>query len=280
MLAASAAPFSLGPASSRTLRVSLWPSSFTALFKSSWPRLAGKRTISTPAFFSFRALEDFRDDAVNMSKSSSSVFTIRDFSESRKRASRTTRNNLRRRGRPLRSVSNGSSARIVPIPVRSASGVIAGFEIDVECCAPRFFACRFQGDNFGVIAPIVLMKAFADNFAVADDHAADQRIWAGESNSFACQRKRVLQEANVVFVHGLVEEGINVGFGVEGNEVVNLFAGADEANRQAKLARNRDDDAAFRRAVELCQNNSGDADGGSKFARLGKAVLACGCVHH
>ena len=54
----------------------------------------------------------------------------------------------------------------------------------------------------------------------------------------------VLHEANVVFVHDLIEKGIRVGFGVEGHQVVDLLAGADKTNRQAKFASDCHDDAA------------------------------------
>ena len=55
------------------------------------------------------------------SRSSSAVSTMRDLSGRRSLLSRITRRSLRRRCRPLRSVSSGLSARIVPIPVSSAS---------------------------------------------------------------------------------------------------------------------------------------------------------------
>src|ERR1700722_12659215 len=68
--------------------------------------------------------------------------------------------------------------------------------------------------------------------------------------------------------HELVKERVGVSFGVERNEIVDLFAGADETNRQAEFARNGDDDAALRGAVELGENDAGDANGRCEFAGL------------
>src|SRR6059058_6686967 len=71
---------------------------------------------------------------------------------------------------------------------------------------------------------------------------------------------------------------VGVGFRVEGNHVVDLFARADETNGQAQLARNRHNDAAFGRAIKFRENDTSDADGGSEFARLRKTVLRRGGV--
>ena len=103
------------------------------------------------------------------------------------------------------------------------------------------------------------MKAFADDLTFAHDDAAHHWIGTGQAGAFAGQGQRVLHEADGVCVHGSVEKRIRVGFGVEGNHVVNLFAGADEANRQAQFARDGDDDAALGGAVELGEDDAGDA---------------------
>jgi len=50
---------------------------------------------------------------------------------------------------------------------------IARLKSDVKCCAASAFAGLFEGDNFRVVAPVVLMKSFAENCAVLHDHAAD-----------------------------------------------------------------------------------------------------------
>src|SRR5580704_1494235 len=49
----------------------------------------------------------------------------------------------------------------------------------------------------------------------------------------------------------LVEERVDIGLRVEGDEVVDFFAGADEADREIQFAGDGDDDAALRRAVQL-----------------------------
>src|SRR5438132_10255815 len=78
----------------------------------------------------------------------------------------------------------------------------------------------------------------------------------------------------------LVKQGIGVGFRVEGNHVVDLLAGADETDRQAQLARDGDNDTALGRAIEFGEDDSGDAHGGSEFARLRKTVLPGGGVEN
>ena len=52
-----------------------------------------------------------------------------------------------------------------------AAGGAAGFEGDVERCAARFFAGFFQRDDFGVVAAIVGVEAFADDAVIFDDDA-------------------------------------------------------------------------------------------------------------
>ena len=83
----------------------------------------------------------------------------------------------------------------------------ARLQAHVHRRAARFFARCFERDYFRVVAPIVLVKTFADNLAVAHHHAAHHRIRAGQTNAFARKRQRVLQEANVVFVHGFNQRG-------------------------------------------------------------------------
>ncbi len=80
------------------------------------------------------------------------------------------------------------------------------------------------------------MKTFADDLPFAHDDATHHGIGARKPGPFASQFQRVLHEANGVCVHGLVEEGIGVRFRVKGNQVIDLLAGAHEANRQAQLA--------------------------------------------
>ena len=54
------------------------------------------------------------------------------------------------------------------------------------------------------------------------------------------------------------------------------FAEADELDRDAEVALDGDDDATLGGAVELGQDDAGDADGVGELAGLGEAVLAGG----
>ena len=78
----------------------------------------------------------------------------------------------------------------------------------------------------------------------------------------------------------LVEERVDIGLRVEGDEVVDFFAGADEAYGEIEFAGDGDDDAAFGGAVELGQHDSGDASVAPEFAGLVEAILACGRVEN
>ena len=97
------------------------------------------------------------------------------------------------------------------------------------------------------------MKALANDlrFVIfsADDYATDGGIGTGQANAITRKFQRTLHEADVMLVHELIEKGSRVRFGVEGNHIVNLFAGADEADRQPEFAGNRNDDAALRGAI-------------------------------
>src|ERR1700735_1466727 len=78
----------------------------------------------------------------------------------------------------------------------------------------------------------------------------------------------------------LVEEGVDIGLGVEGNEVVDFFAGADETDGKIQFAGDGHDDAAFGGAVELGQDDAGDAGVAPEFAGLIEAVLPGSCVEN
>src|SRR5258707_3948333 len=82
------------------------------------------------------------------------------------------------------------------------------------------------------------MKSFADNLTVVNNDAADSGIGTSEADALARKFQRTLHEANVMFVHQLIEKRRCVGFRVERNHVVDLFAGADETNGQSEFARN------------------------------------------
>src|ERR1700740_183489 len=98
---------------------------------------------------------------------------------------------------------------------------------------------------------VVLMKTFPDDLSIVNNDAADGGIGAGETDALTREVQRMLHETNVMFAHQLIEKVRCVGFRVERNHVVDLFAGADKANGQTKLARNRDDDPTLRRPVEF-----------------------------
>src|SRR5215469_6015417 len=75
-----------------------------------------------------------------------------------------------------------------------------------------------------------------------------------------------------------VEERVDIGLRIEGDKVVDLLAGPDEANGQIQFAGDCDDDAAFRGTVELGENDAGDSGVAPELARLVQAVLAGGGV--
>src|SRR6202044_3403466 len=76
----------------------------------------------------------------------------------------------------------------------------------------------------------------------------------------------------------LVEQGVDEGGGVEGDDVLELFADAGVADREAELVGDGDDDAAFGAAVELGEDDTGDVGGLGEEACLLQTVLAGGCV--
>src|SRR5579871_1651222 len=82
----------------------------------------------------------------------------------------------------------------------------------------------------------------------------------------------------IQMLSSLVEEGIDISLRVKWNEVVNLLAGAHVTNRQIQFAGDSDDDSAFRRAVELGENDSGNARMVPEFASLVQAILSRGGV--
>ena len=84
-----------------------------------------------------------------------------------------------------------------------AAFVAAGLETDVQRRAARFFARGLERNDFGMIAPVVLMKAFAEDFAVFDDHGADHGIGTGKPHAIAREVEGALHEGNVVAVHAI-----------------------------------------------------------------------------
>ena len=58
-----------------------------------------------------------------------------------------------------------------------------------------------------------------------------------------------------------VEQGVDELVGVEGDEVADGLAEADELDRDAELGLDGEDDAALGRAVELGEHHAGDVGG-------------------
>src|SRR6266516_5454133 len=67
---------------------------------------------------------------------------------------------------------------------------------------------------------------------------------------------------------------------VERLQIIRLFADADEFDRQAELVLNRDDHAAFARAVEFGDDEPRELHRFVKFTRLVQGVHAGGAVEH
>lgn len=76
-----------------------------------------------------------------------------------------------------------------------------------------------------------------------------------------------------------MEEGVGVGFGVEGGEVFEGFSKADVADRDFAFAVDGESDAAFCRAVDFCEDEAGDGDVGIEDADLLYSCLAKGGIH-
>ena len=71
----------------------------------------------------------------------------------------------------------------------SAAGGAAGFERYVESRAASFLSCFFQCDDFGMVAAVVVVEAFADDFAVFDQDCADDWVRMREGYPAECANK-------------------------------------------------------------------------------------------
>ena len=78
----------------------------------------------------------------------------------------------------------------------------------------------------------------------------------------------------------LIEERVDVGLGIEWDQVVDFFAGADEADRQVQFAGDGYDDAAFGGTIEFGEHDAGDSGVAPEFAGLVEAVLPSGGVEY
>src|SRR5690606_26052774 len=83
-----------------------------------------------------------------------------------------------------------------------ASVMAAGLQGDVGGSAPRPFAGLAQGVDLGVRLAGALVPAFADDLAVAHDHAADTRIGMGGEQPQTRQPQRPGHEGLVGRAHG------------------------------------------------------------------------------
>ena len=77
-----------------------------------------------------------------------------------------------------------------------------------------------------------------------------------------------------------VEERVDVGLGIERDQVVDFFAGADEANRQIQFAGNGYHDAALGGSVEFGEHDARDSRMAPEFAGLIQAILSGGRVEY
>ena len=86
-----------------------------------------------------------------------------------------------------------------------ATGVAAGFEIDVERRATRIFSGVFESDNFRVAAAVVRVETFADDASIFYEHGADKWIGMGEGLAAAREFECAVDPAGIDLVDGLVE---------------------------------------------------------------------------
>ncbi len=74
-----------------------------------------------------------------------------------------------------------------------ASGMRAGFEIEIQRCAARAVAGLFERQHLGMLQPVVGMGAAANDLALrVDNHRADTRIGRGQRDSASRQLQRFL----------------------------------------------------------------------------------------
>ena len=78
---------------------------------------------------------------------------------------------------------------------------------------------------------------------------------------------------------GLIDERVDEGGTVEGDDVFDLFADARVNHWELEFGGDGEDDAALGGAVELGEDDAGDAGGFGEEAGLGEAVLPGSGVH-
>jgi hypothetical protein len=85
----------------------------------------------------------------------------------------------------------------------SASAVTAWLQGDVGSSTPRrdaSFGCLFQSGNLGMIALIIDMGAFSEDFVIANEDTADLRIWRGKRCCVGREPESMLHEDFVLRV--------------------------------------------------------------------------------
>src|SRR3989442_5381030 len=76
----------------------------------------------------------------------------------------------------------------------------------------------------------------------------------------------------------LIEEGVDEGAAVEGNDVFEFFADAGVDDREFEFGGDGEDDAALGGAVELGEDDASDVGGFGEEAGSFQGVLPCGRV--
>src|SRR5262249_17059456 len=94
----------------------------------------------------------------------------------------------------------------------------------------------------------------------------------------ASERARSMKRMSCSFTS--LDHEVPFRFRVEGNQVVDLLAGANETNRQSEFARNGHYDAAFGSAVQFRQDDSGNANDAGELPSLGEPILSGRRVEH
>src|SRR5215831_19522340 len=77
-----------------------------------------------------------------------------------------------------------------------------------------------------------------------------------------------------------VKERVNVGLGIEGNQIVDLFTRPDETNGQLQFARNSHHNTTLRCSVQFGEHDARDSRMAPEFASLVEPVLSSGCVEN
>src|SRR5580658_1223582 len=75
-----------------------------------------------------------------------------------------------------------------------------------------------------------------------------------------------------------IKERVDIGLGIEWDQIVDFFAGAHEADRQIQFAGDGYYDAAFGGAVEFGEHDAGDSSMAPEFAGLVESVLPGGGI--